>query len=66
MHEDHELDFILTRDKIVHTGRFPSGADRSSETMKLSNLLDRIMLTILGYKGKFYLNCANRYAREPL
>lgn len=66
MHEDHELDFILIRDKIVHTGRFPSEVDRFSETMKLSNLLDRTMLTILGYQGKFYLNCANRYAREPL
>jgi hypothetical protein len=66
MHEDHELDFILIRDKIVHTGRFPSEVDRFSETMKLSNLLDRTMLTILGYRGRFYLNCANQYARELL
>jgi len=65
-HQDSELDFILIRDKIVHTGRFPSEVNPSAETTKLRNLLDRTMLMILGYRGKFYLNCRNQYAREVL
>jgi len=65
-YRESELDFIRIRDHVVHTGRFPSNVDPSKETDKLGNLLDRTVLTILGYKGKFYLNRTNRYAREVL
>jgi hypothetical protein len=65
-YHESELDFIDTRDKLVHKGRFPKGVDPHEETAKLGNLLDRTVLTILGYKGKAYLNQANRYSREYL
>jgi hypothetical protein len=65
-HDESELDFIDTRDTLVHTGRFPKGVSPHEETMKFGNLLDRTVLTILGYKGKAYLNRANRYSSEYL
>jgi hypothetical protein len=66
VYTESELDFIRTRDEIVHTGRFPTGMDRHEATMKFRNLLHRTMLTILGYRGKYYLNQASHYEREVL
>jgi hypothetical protein len=66
VYDESELDFILTRDKVVHTGRFPAGVAPWEAALELRNLMDRIVLTILGYKGKPYLNCANHYEREVL
>lgn len=66
VHIESELDFILTRNKIVHTGRFPSGTVPHEATMKLHNLMDRTILTVLGYRGKHYLNQANHCEREVL
>lgn len=63
---ESELDFILTRNKIVHTGRFPAETVPHEATMKLHNLMDRTILTILGYRGKHYLNHANHCEREVL
>lgn len=66
LYNESELDFISTRDKIVHTGRFPAGVTPWETTMKLRNLMDRTVLTILGYQGKPYVNCANDYKSEFL
>jgi hypothetical protein len=66
VYDESELDFIGTRDKIVHTGRFPTGVVPWPATMSLQNLMDRTVLTILGYRGKAYLNCAKRYEKEIL
>lgn len=61
-----ELDFIDIRDKIVHTGRFPSKTNYLDEYRKLINLFDRTILTILGYLGKPYLNVRKNYTKELL
>ena len=66
VYDESELDFISTRDKVVHTGRFPAGVAPWEAALKLRNLTDRIVLTILGYKGKPYINCANEYKSELL
>ncbi|MDO8870763.1 MAG: hypothetical protein Q7V10_08460 [Methanobacteriaceae archaeon] len=60
-----DRDFIQIRNKIAHTGKFPkiinsSGNERNieinNELNRLIYLLDRIILTILGYKGEPFLN----------
>jgi len=66
-YEQSDLDFIGIRDKIVHTGRFPPGLSPSQELEKLDNLYnlyDRTILTILGYRGKPYLNTAKKFTKE--
>jgi len=60
-----ELDFIKTRDKIVHTGKFPKNKSSLDEYHKLINFIDRIILKILGYTGD-YLNIENQYKKETL
>lgn len=64
-YKEQELDFIKTRDKIIHTGRFPANKSPLEEYHKLINFIDRILLKILGYNGS-YLNIANRYKKESL
>lgn len=62
-----DLKFIRNRNKLVHEGRFPSSVVSSfSEYRKFVNFIDRVLLTMLGYRGKSYLNCLNGYARETL
>ncbi|MBI2184980.1 MAG: hypothetical protein HYU39_08495 [Thaumarchaeota archaeon] len=63
-YQPSELDFIGIRDKIIHTGRFPPGTNIIDEYRSLINLYDRAILTILAYRGKPYLNCTKKYARE--
>ncbi len=46
-----ELEFINIRDKIVHEGH--GGSENSAELRKLANLVVRIFLAILQYKGDF-------------
>lgn len=50
-YKEDDLNFKDIRDKVVHTGRFPKGANPLNEYLSLINLLDRTLLTILGYKG---------------
>jgi len=61
-----ELDFIDIRGEIVHTGRFPTNIDSVEEYYKLLNLYERTVLTVLGYRGKPYLNAAKRYTKETV
>lgn len=63
--EESELSYTKIRAKMIHTGEFPKGINPLSETLKLTNLVDRIILTILGYRG-IYLDSANGYAAVPL
>lgn len=58
-YKEEDLDFIDVRDKVVHTGRFPKGSDPVDEYLSLINLLDRTLLTILGYKGNPFFNVFN-------
>jgi len=46
-----ELEFITIRDKIVHEGF--GGVDVALELRKLSNLVVRVFLAILGYQGHY-------------
>lgn len=64
-YDEDEMKIKDTRDKIVHTGKFPSGKIPHEEYKKIINLLDRTLLTILGYKGNTYYNLNSR-ARETL
>ncbi len=63
---ESELRFIGIRDRLVHTGNFPPNTNVGNEYGSLINLLDRTILTILGYKGHVYLNRSNDYSREIL
>lgn len=63
-----DRDFIQIRNKIAHTGKFPrtinlNGKERSismaTERDRLIYLLDRMILTILGYKGQSFINKLN-------
>jgi hypothetical protein len=61
-----DLSFIKIRNKLVHEGRFPSNVDPVGEYTRFVNFIDRILLLILGYRGKYYLNRLNNYSREAL
>lgn len=61
-----ELKFVDTRDKVVHTGRFPQKVDPLMAWYALSALLDRTLLTIIGYRGKPYLDALKGFARVNL
>lgn len=63
-YQQSKLDFISIRDKIVHTGRFPPNVNPVEDYRKLINLYERVILTILGYRGKPYLNTTKRYQRS--
>lgn len=58
-YNEGDLDFIDVRDKVVHTGRFPKGVNPLDEYLSLINLLDRALLTILGYKGNPFFNVSD-------
>ena len=64
-YEESDLDFIDVRDRLVHTGRFPKGVDSLQEYLNLINLMHKILLTIVGYKGNRYFNVSNN-AKETL
>lgn len=64
-YNEDELDFIKTRDKIVHIGRFPKSKSPLNEYLKIINLIDRIVLNILRYSGK-YQDIRNHYKKEIL
>jgi hypothetical protein len=55
-HNNTEVQINTIRNSIVHEGRFPPNVDGFKALIKLRNLLDRILLVILGYKGKPYYN----------
>jgi hypothetical protein len=55
-----ETAFNQIRNSIVHEGRFPQSVDGFKSLLELRNLLDRLFLVILGYKGKHYYNVVSR------
>jgi hypothetical protein len=65
-YEKSDLRFIKTRNTIVHTGRFPKSVTGHDASNTLIHFLDRVLLRILGYQDKFYLNRLNHFEREPL
>lgn len=65
-HNSKELKFVDIRDKIVHTGRYPQKVDSLTAWYSLSTLLDRTILTIVGYRGKPYLDASKGFIRVNL
>jgi len=58
---DAELEsYRLCRNSLTHEGKFPAGSDSVASTMALRNLMDRFVLTILGYRNKPYFNTITR------
>lgn len=60
--------FATIRNSIVHTGDFPKGFDASRAWkcyLALIDLYQRLLLTILTYKGR-YLDCTNGYRPRNL
>jgi hypothetical protein len=62
---DSDLASNNIRDTIVHTGDFPSECDPVEEYHALSNLLIRIILTVLDYRGDYVRRGAG-FPLEPL
>lgn len=65
-HTKKDLQFIDIRNSIVHEGDFPRLVRPHDEVLKLYNLIDRTILTILGFKGNHYLNIEKQFQRETL
>ena len=66
-----DLELINLRNKIVHYGKFPEEfksrkIDPHEEETRLIYFLDRILLSILDYKNKPFLNIFNQYKEEKL
>ncbi len=66
-----DLELINLRNKIVHLGKFPEKFNSRiikphEEEVRLIYLLDRILLSILDYKNKPFLNISNSYKEEIL
>lgn len=59
-HKKIEAKINLIRNSIVHEGQFPSKVDGFKALMNLRNLLNRLLLVILGYRGKPYHNVVLR------
>lgn len=53
-HSSSELEFDYIRNFIVHEGKFPPYCDRVKALRGFRNLVDRLFLGILGYRGKPY------------
>jgi hypothetical protein len=65
-YEQSDLRFIKIRNAIVHTGRFPRSVTGVDAFNNLFSFLDRVLLRILGYQGKYYLNRLHHFQRELL
>jgi hypothetical protein len=65
-YEQSDLRFIKIRNALVHTGSFPRSVDGLETYNGLIHFLDRVVLRVLGYQGKHYLNRLNDFQREPL
>ncbi len=66
-----DLELINLRNKIVHSGKFPEEfnsrmIDSHEEETRLVYFLDKILLSILDYKNKPFLNIFNQYKEEKL
>ncbi len=66
-----DIVLLRIRNRIVHDGKFPEEIDSRKidaheEETRLVYLLDRILLSILGYKGKPFVNIMKAYKTEML
>jgi hypothetical protein len=52
--------YRVCRNSLTHEGKFPDDKDKFLSTMELRNLIDRFILTIMGYRNKAYYNYIKR------
>ena len=64
--QEDELEFTQTRARLVHTGRFRDYEEAMNEYQRLTNFLNRILLSLLGCHGLLYFNVARGYVEEPV
>ncbi len=55
-YDQNDLDLRNLRNSLAHEGDFPKGINSYQEKSRLEYLLDRMILTILGYRGNIYYN----------
>jgi len=58
--------FIKYRNIMVHAGVSRNSKKLSDEWHNLANLLDRFILTLLGWKGNFYIDKTKDYVQQIL
>ena len=52
--DDEIQDFIYIRDSLAHTSLFPKDVDSIEAFLFLRHFLDRILLSIMGYSGRYF------------
>jgi hypothetical protein len=55
-YDQNDLDLRNLRNSLAHEGDFPKGINSYQEKNRLEYLLDRMILTILEYRGNIYYN----------
>lgn len=70
-YDSEDIDLLRLRNNIVHNGKFPEKInsrliDSHEELVRLIYFLDRILLSILDYKDKPFLNIFNNYQVDKL
>jgi hypothetical protein len=63
---DDDLEFLNIRNTLVHTGMFPKDVDSYKDTQRLKDFYDRVILTILGYKGGRRIVRSENFQRTAL
>jgi hypothetical protein len=53
VYDEEELNFVIVRSQIVHSAKYKG--ELAPKCLQLFDLLDRTILTVLGWKGKNYL-----------
>ncbi len=62
--QEDELEFTQTRARLIHTGRFRDPGEAMAEYQRLTNFVNRILLSLLECHGIFYFNVARGYVEE--
>lgn len=62
---EDELEFTRVRARLIHTGRFQD-EQSMTEYQRLTNFVNRIVLSLLGCYGLLYFNVAGGYVEESV
>ena len=62
---EDELEFTRVRAKLIHTGRFQD-EESMAEYQRLTNFVNRTVLSLLGCYGLLYFNVAGGYVEESV
>ncbi|NPE31071.1 hypothetical protein HNV12_24565 [Methanococcoides sp. SA1] len=69
--DQEDIDLLGLRNKIIHSGKFPTEYNSRliiphKEADRLIYFIDRILLSIFGYRDKTFLNIFDQYHEETL